>query len=167
VENSAQEDAMDDKLYREAIANLEQLKKARHQALELVKQCDERIAILETFIKGLEKTASAAKEALQANALIQNRNSRKQKSAEIERMMDSAENFIIEKGHPLTRSELLEYLEKEGFRIEAADRSKVLGTNLWRSKRFHNLKGAGYWPKSKKLPPEFEDLDIRTTSLSE
>lgn len=81
--------------------------------------------------------------------------------------MDDAEKLILEAGIPLTRSVLLKALEELGHDIEGADKSKVLGTNLWRSKRFHNLKGAGYWPISSPIPHSFEHLAKRESMLLE
>jgi len=46
----------------------------------------------------------------------------------------------------MTRSELLRRLEHAGFVIEGRDKSKVLGTNIWRSKKFDTVEGQGYWP---------------------
>lgn len=79
--------------------------------------------------------------------------------------MDAAERFIIDEWRPLSRSELLKRLEEAGHRIEGGDKSKVLGTNLWRSKRFYNLKGAGYWPISRPVPDEFKHLQPRESLL--
>lgn len=90
---------------------------------------------------------------------------RRGRAKEIEAAMDAAEKMILDAGRPLTRSALLRMLDDAGHRVEGADRSKVLGTNLWRSKRFHNLKGAGYWPISRPIPAEFADLTRRQSML--
>ncbi|MBD3762501.1 hypothetical protein [Rhizorhabdus sp.] len=88
------------------------------------------------------------------------------KAAEVAKMMDAAEKMIVEARRPLTRSELLEGLEGAGFKVEGSDKSKVLGTNLWRSKRFHNLSGAGYWPKNTPVPVDFNQLARRPNALN-
>lgn len=79
--------------------------------------------------------------------------------------MTDAEKIILQAGHPLSRSALLRELEKIGHRVEGSDKSKVLGTNLWRSKRFYNLKGAGYWPISEPVPEAFKQLAPRSSML--
>ena len=89
------------------------------------------------------------------------------RAKEIAATIDAAEEMILEVGRPLTRSQLLQMLEDAGHKIEGSDKSKVLGTNLWRSKRFHNLKGAGYWPLSKPIPEDYRDLDRRASMLIE
>lgn len=79
----------------------------------------------------------------------------KGRAAQIRAAMDFSEKVILDAGRPLSRSELLRELEAAGHIIEGGDKSKVLGTNIWRSKRFHNLAGAGYWPRSAELPSQF------------
>ena len=60
--------------------------------------------------------------------------------------------MIIDAGKPLKRSELLKRLEASGYVIDGRDKSKVLGTNIWRSDRFVHVEGHGYWPKDIPLP---------------
>ncbi|MEG3176820.1 hypothetical protein U1872_11320 [Sphingomonas sp. RB3P16] len=81
-------------------------------------------------------------------------------------MMDEAERYIIRAGRPMTRFQLLDYLVSAGHHIEGGDPSKVLGTNIWRSRRFHNIEGVGYWPKSAPIPAPYVGRPIRETSLS-
>lgn len=80
---------------------------------------------------------------------------RSEQRVQITAAMDQAEKAILQAGRPLTRSQLLDLLEQSGHEIDGTDKSKVLGTNLWRSKRFINLKKVGYWPVSAPIPPEF------------
>lgn len=84
----------------------------------------------------------------------------------IESLLKEAESLILDAGRPLTRGQLLERLEDAGYRIEGADKSKVLGTNLWRSKRFYTIDKVGYWPKDVDIPPPFDKLSIRTDPSS-
>ena len=46
----------------------------------------------------------------------------------------------------MTRSELVRRLEEEGYVIEGRDKAKVLGTNIWRSKKFEAVKGKATGP---------------------
>lgn len=61
---------------------------------------------------------------------------------------DRAREVILEARRPLVRSELLELLEAKGVLFDGSDKSKNLGTIMWRFQdRFVQLKGHGYWPK--------------------
>ena len=87
------------------------------------------------------------------------------RAKEIAAAMVVAENIILAAGRPLSRSILLRELEKAGRAVVGTDKSKVLGTNLWRSKRFLNLKGLGYWPKSVPLPALYQAALRRSSML--
>ncbi|WP_322965286.1 hypothetical protein [Sphingomonas fuzhouensis] len=87
--------------------------------------------------------------------------------AQLKNVMDAAEALIIEAGKPLSRSELMERLETQGFHFPGTDKTKVFGTNLWRSKRFLNLKGIGYWPKGAPLPAKYQSVEKRHSMLSD
>lgn len=78
--------------------------------------------------------------------------SRRARSAYVAELLAEARRMILGEGRPLTRSELLRRLESEGYVIEGADKSKVLGTNIWRSGQFEHIAGKGYWPKDTPLP---------------
>lgn len=73
--------------------------------------------------------------------------SRKARSDYVVEMLDEVRRLIIGEGRPLTRSALVRSLEAEGYVIDAKDKAKVLGTNIWRSKKFDHIEGKGYWPK--------------------
>ena len=77
------------------------------------------------------------------------------RSAYVAEMMAKARRLILDDGRPLTRSELLRRLESEGYVIDGSDKSKVLGTNLWRSKQFQHIEGLGYWPSDTPIPRNF------------
>ena len=74
------------------------------------------------------------------------RHSGKARSAYVADMLAEARRIIISEGRPITRSELVRRLEEEGYVIEGRDKAKVLGTNIWRSKKFEAVEGKGYWP---------------------
>ncbi|WP_380873668.1 hypothetical protein ACFB49_43030 [Sphingomonas sp. DBB INV C78] len=152
------------------------LKKAKEHRQRAIQQRDELSSIirsLDEFIAAFEKAAAGRKyrgdpgSALIQADLFSGFVSRAERVQHVARMMDAAEELIITAQRPLTRSELLSELERRGFQVEGADKSKVLGTNLWRSKRFDNLKGAGYWPKGTPLPEAFANLRPRPSMLDE
>ena len=78
--------------------------------------------------------------------------SRKAQSDYVARLMRECRQLILDAGRPLKRSELVRLLEGRGYPIDGTDKSKVLGTNLWRSHLFRHIEGAGYWPKDAPLP---------------
>lgn len=78
--------------------------------------------------------------------------SRKAQSDYVAKLMRECRQLILDAGRPLKRSELVTLLERRGYPIDGSDKSKVLGTNLWRSHLFRHIDGAGYWPKDAPLP---------------
>lgn len=78
--------------------------------------------------------------------------SRRAKSAQVAETLAEARRIIIAEGRPINRSELIRRLEAEGYVIDGRDKSKVLGTNIWRSKRFVHVDGKGYWPNDVPMP---------------
>lgn len=61
-------------------------------------------------------------------------------------MLDFVVGEILHANRPLTRNEVLKIVEDAGHVVEGGDKSRVLGTILWRSGRFVNH-DPGYWPK--------------------
>lgn len=124
---------------------------------------------IEGFILALsaqEAAASSRSKSRHLDLFEPRQQTRAERAAAVSAMMDDAEQMILREGRPLTRFQLLERLERAGHQIEGGDKSKVLGTNLWRSKRFHNIQGAGYWPKSRPVPQHLSDLPLRNSSLT-
>lgn len=81
-----------------------------------------------------------------------------QHAAAVRAAMDDAVRMIRDEGKPLTRGELVTRLEAAGHELEGKDKNKVLGTNMWRSGRFFNIKGVGYWPKGTPVPQAYASL---------
>lgn len=61
-------------------------------------------------------------------------------------IVESAKRAMRERGRPLTRSEIVKALTDKGLRLPGKDKSKNVGTVIWRSKQFENVEGHGYWP---------------------
>jgi hypothetical protein len=76
----------------------------------------------------------------------------KARSAYVARLVEEAKRIILEAGRPLKRGELVRLLEREGLPVEGTDKAKVLGTNLWRSGKFEQIEGEGYWPRDVPRP---------------
>ena len=80
------------------------------------------------------------------------RSRRAYQSAQVAGMLDVARRIILSEQRPLKRGDLVARLEARGFTIAGADKNKVLGTNLWRSKKFSHVEGQGYWPVDVPIP---------------
>jgi hypothetical protein len=92
-------------------------------------------------------------------ALWEAKNERQRlKATQIQDMMAEIRRLILAEKRPLKRGELVKRLEDRGFQIVGTDKSKVLGTNVWRSKQFVHVDGEGYWPSDIELPTEFDRL---------
>ena len=138
------------------------------KAMARRQQLRSELTAIEKFISDYQRireTETGPSKAGQQMNLFNPGSKRAAKIAEVTGMMDAAEKMILASGKPMTRTQLLRGLDEAGFSVEGTDKSKVLGTNIWRSKRFHNLKGAGYWPKSRPLPLEYGHLEQRPSML--
>jgi hypothetical protein len=69
------------------------------------------------------------------------------KSAYVAEIVAEVRRIVINEGRPMNRSELVRRLEAAGYVLDGRDKSKVLGTNIWRSDKFFHIDGQGYWPK--------------------
>jgi len=62
--------------------------------------------------------------------------------------------ILADEGRPIKRGELLDILEKQGVVMGGTDKSKALGTTLWRVQdKIVNLNGFGYWLKDRAYDP--------------
>lgn len=110
--------------------------------------------------EALDKLISAYREILNAPEVVDeptldlrpSRGSRKAQSDYVARLLRECRRLILDAGRPLRRSELVRLLEQNGYPVDGTDKSKVLGTNIWRSDLFTHIEGAGYWPKDAPLP---------------
>lgn len=128
---------------RELLANL--LK--RREELRLESEALDKLIDTYRTLAVLRHEPPAEQLALWAGA-----RSRRARSDYVAEMLNEARRLIIGEGRPLTRSELVRRLEAEGYVIDGTDKSKVLGTNIWRSKKFDHVEGQGYWPKDVPMP---------------
>lgn len=143
----------------------ELLQRALLRRDELRQELEALDTFIRTYSEMKERQAPAHTQQADLFATRTPRGFRQQRVAANELAMEAAEKIILAAGHPLSRSELLRALEREGHVIVGGDKSKVLGTNIWRSKRFYNLKGAGYWPISAPIPEGFKHLRPRESML--
>lgn len=67
---------------------------------------------------------------------------------------------ILAAGRPLTRTAILKALDERDIPVGGSDRSKNMGTILWRlNGDFVSLEGFGYWPRNEPYPPAGYDPD--------
>lgn len=107
--------------------------------------------------EGIKAAPGDEKEAIVAN---QQQSVAKASPGEI---VAGAKQLMREKQRPLTRTELVKLLTLRGLRIAGRDKSKNVGTIIWRSQQFQNVEGVGYWPKEMgpwvgDRPPTLEGL---------
>lgn len=146
---------------------LQKMMEQRERAVKDRDDAEQIIRSLDELIRGYQNTLAKigrAPESRQAD-LFTKQMTKSERSKYVAEMMETVAKLIAAAGKPLTRSALLEALEARDYVIEGSDKSKVLGTNLWRSKLFHNLKGSGYWPKTLPIPEEYKHLDQRPSML--
>lgn len=144
----------------------EEMSELLKHALTERKRLQAELDALSQFIRGLEKLVDENGPS-QLALFSHQKSSRAAASAAVTAMLDDAANIIVGSGRPMTRSDLVERLMKVGHRVHGADKNKVFGTNVWRSGRFLNLKGLGYWPKSTPLPLHLDTIEIRSTIVPE
>jgi hypothetical protein len=69
------------------------------------------------------------------------------------RLAAMAEEIIRDQRRPMTRSELASAIEARGIPLKGVDRTKNLGTILWRNRdKFANIPGWGYWIRELPYP---------------
>lgn len=63
------------------------------------------------------------------------------------KMARTVRSIMIDKMRPMTRTDIVEALELTGVPVAGVDKSKAVGTIMWRLRdRFVNIPGYGYWP---------------------
>lgn len=139
------------------------------QALERREKLIAELRAVEQLILTYEKLQGVRKNAQepdnQLGLSFETKPSRAQRSANVSELLDRAKEIILAEERPMTRSQLVNRLESEGYELEGADKHKVFGTNIWRSGRFLSLKGAGYWPKDTPLPREYAEYERRRSMI--
>lgn len=140
------------------------------QAYERRERLRRELATVDSFIAGYEQLANPPSESIRSNYEFkleapEASQGRRVRTPDLTALFDATERTILEAGRPLSRSELLRKLEQQGFTFPGADRVKVFGTNLWRSRRFTSLKGLGYWPEAHPLPAGYDSAEQRPSML--
>lgn len=149
---------------------LKKLIEQRDHAIQNAREWQERVANLNALVNNYQDLIIGSRKPRrdvgdQADLFSAPVMNRAERSKYVSEMMDAVEEIIVAAGMPLTRSDLLQALQSRDFHIEGGEKSKVLGTNIWRSKRFYNLKGVGYWPKRHPLPDGLQHHELRASML--
>lgn len=131
---------------------MEVIEKARERMAEIKAE----LADLEQFVAVYERLNDARGKNDSAATGGNAESVRKKPHAKPAQVVRVAIQTLQRNGRPMTRTELVESLESQGLSIGGKDRSKNMGTMLWRSKKFKNIDGKGYWPIGFNTP--LEDL---------
>ena len=68
-------------------------------------------------------------------------------------IVPTVEELLRAKGHPLTRTQIVQELRRQGVRVSGEDPQRNVAAVLWRVRgRIGNLKGHGYWPVGEPCP---------------
>lgn len=116
------------------------------KARERIAEIKAELADLERFVAVYDRLNENA-EKKESGGAGENAESRREKPhAKPAQVVRVAIQTLQRNGRPMTRTELVKSLEDQGLSIGGKDKSKNMGTMLWRSKKFENIEGRGYWP---------------------
>lgn len=140
---------MDDRLYREALRRKAELQKELEDVEAFLRLAErlfhDRNHENRSEPHEVEPTPAASEQA-------EEREPRRRNPTPPKQLAELAREEILAAGHPMTRGELVDALEKRGVEMVAKDKAKNLGTILWRfPDMFINMPKEGYWPKD--VPP--------------
>ena len=122
--------------------------------LERAKGIRTELQVLDTEIAQL-RHARAAITIADAAAAINETSASGRSASDAVLIRFHAAKAIILAGRPLNRSEILDYMTREGVKLAAKDPGLRIGKVLWRSKDFVSA-GDGYWPAAH-LTVELQD----------
>lgn len=134
------------------------------KALKRKRELEDELYILNGYIeayKTVQTVLSAEKEETVEDLLASGPAPQRKETARTPltpaQVVGYAKKIIVDRGRPLTRTEIANALERDGHIINAADKSKYVGTILWRnSDVFEKADGAqGYWVTGAKKDSEF------------
>lgn len=128
----------DDNSYREALER-------RRQLLDELRLVEDYIALHEKLFRPQERDLFRTA----AGAMGGEQQRRRERNVlPPRRLAQMAREILLERGHPMTRSELTEAIQARGVPLVGRDKTKNVGTILWRFRdQFVNLEGRGYWPR--------------------
>ncbi|WP_126401342.1 hypothetical protein [Blastochloris tepida] len=144
---------MDDSSYKDALKLRDTLRaqmRALEQQAEIMKR---QLNTVESYIRLYEdlksKPPGTPAEGAQLMFLLEAESKQRRRRSGLTptQIADLAREVLGERGIPMTRGELVTAIESRGVLLPGKDKSKNLGTILWRfSDRFRNIEGRGYWP---------------------
>jgi hypothetical protein len=120
--------------------------------LDEIKSEAEALDNLISMYRGMQKSTPASAEPDEHQPDLYGKvSAREVHAAEVAQQLEAAKRIILAEKRPMKRGELRERLEAQNFVLRGRDKTKVFGTNLWRSGKFIAVKGQGYWPSD--IPP--------------
>ena len=142
---------MEEKVYQNALARRTALMKELAD-LDTFIQMYERLAGMEPSQGVVVDGSPLPEKKVAATHKPRKRINRSEDIARMTRMV------LLARNKPMTRGEIVDALEDRGVTLGGADKSKNIGTILWRLKdQFINLEGHGYWIRD--LPYPEADYD--------
>lgn len=144
---------LDDSSYKDALKLRDTLRAQLHvieQQAEIMKR---QLNTVESYIRLYEELKSkppgSPVEGDHLMFLLEAESKQRRRRSDLTptQIADLAREALGEWGRPMTRGELVTAIESRGVVIPGKDKSKNLGTILWRFRdRFRNIEGRGYWP---------------------
>jgi len=131
------------------------LDKALKRQKELLTELEALTEFVETYRRVIGPQNSSVAPTGQQPSLFEPPSRRAAHAEKITEMIDVARRIIIAENRPMKRGDLRRRVEELGFQVVGADKNKVFGTNLWRSKKFILIDRHGYWPIDAELPAEY------------
>lgn len=129
---------MTDRAYQNALRRRVELQKA-------LSEVDEFIRLWRRFAgtEAEQDVASGGHDAGQSSPVSE-------RSLPRQEIRKRAREFMLERGTPMTRGELVEAFHMRGLPIGGVDPARNMGTIMWRLRDdFVNIEGHGYWPRNK------------------
>jgi hypothetical protein len=137
---------MEDHAYNKAL-------KRRAELLEEVEKIDVFLELWHHYSGGTKAETASPKAAAPVSAPARSARPKKAGSLSREEVVVEIRRVLLETGRPMTRGALLKELLAQGVAVGGTNKSKNLGTILWRSRdEIVHIDGAGYWVKDKQCP---------------
>lgn len=137
---------------------------ALKKALERRTKLQSEIALIDQYIELHTRIfgeigAIAADDAAPAVTLSDTVEAEVRPSNNTKAIGDGIEAILARSDWPVQRGKLISGLEADGLPIHSKDKSKYIGTILWRNReRFVNIEGEGYWLRSRPLPDRLKHM---------
>jgi hypothetical protein len=138
--------------FRLVVLEIEQIEQAQR---ELDARLEKAMSVRDLLRQLISSEGTAPEDDAQLSNAVGNKRkkpTRHQKGSLTGEIVRRSKTILISAGRPLERSELLEAIEKDGFKMSASNPAKFIGRALWENEDFIHIPKAGYWIKDRPLP---------------